>query len=65
MNTEDDMPDTDQQDDIIKNQDTRTRRAWVSRAVDGVRRRLERGEGIPPADPERPRLTVVRNTRKP
>jgi hypothetical protein len=70
MNTEDEMPDTDQHDDIIKNKDTRSRRAWVSRAIDGVRRRLERGEGIPPADPvaadpERPRLTVVPNTRKP
>jgi hypothetical protein len=64
MNTED-MPDKPGDDDIIKNAETRKRRDWVDRAVEGVRRRLERGEPIPEAgSPERPRLTVVPTPRK-
>jgi hypothetical protein len=68
MNTED-KPDTDHNDDIIRNDDTRSRRAWVNRAIEGVRRRLERGEGIPaegPAtgEPDRLPLSVVPSDRK-
>ena len=61
----DDMSDDDN-DEIIKNQDTVTRRAWVDRALASVRRRLEGGEEMPaesePAD--RPRLYVVPPGRK-
>jgi hypothetical protein len=60
------MSDRDDNDEIIKNQETRTRRAWVERALAGVRRRLERGEELPAgsqeADP--PRLYVVPPGRK-
>lgn len=66
--TTEDMSDKDEHehDDIIRNQETRKRRAWVKRAVEGVRRRLEQGEGIPKtAPPERPsHLTVVPSPRK-
>jgi hypothetical protein len=62
------MSDTDDQDDFITNEDTRRRRAWIERAVRGVRRRLDAGEAIPelpesePAPP--PRLRVVPGGRK-
>lgn len=56
-----DMSDRDDNDEIIKNQETRTRRAWVDRALQSVRRRLDRGEELPAeSEPaERPRLYVV------
>jgi hypothetical protein len=60
------MSDRDDQDDIIRNPETRRRRAWIDRAIDSVRRRLESGEGIPEADEtdtERPKLYVVRSGR--
>jgi hypothetical protein len=66
MKTED-MSDEDEHDDIIRNHDTRSRRAWVNRAVEGVRRRLERGEEIPrtaPPERSRPQLTVVSSPPK-
>ena len=61
-----DMSDTDDNDDIIKNQETRTRRAWVDRALQSVRRRLNRGEDLPAeSEPaERPHLYVVPPGRK-
>jgi hypothetical protein len=62
------MSDRDDQDDIIKNDDTRSRRAWVARAVQGVRRRLESGEKLPDAAeseaPPEPHLYVVRSQPK-
>lgn len=53
-------------EDIIRNEDTRRRRAWVDRAVESARRRLAQGEEIPaaPDKPERPRLAVVPTARK-
>jgi hypothetical protein len=62
----DETPDSDQHDDIIRNDDTLKRRAWVDRAVEGAKRRLENGEEIPavPDTPERPRLAVVPSGRK-
>ncbi len=65
------MSDTKDQDDIIRNPETRQRRAWIQRAIDGVRRRLDSGQGIPTASetaettgPERPHLYVVRSGRR-
>lgn len=58
---------SDQSDEnIIRNEDTRRRRAWVDRAVESARRRLAQGEEIPaaPDQPERPRLAVVPTARK-
>ena len=40
-----DRDDNDNTDDIIRNQDTRTRRAWVDRALQGVRRLEPRVDG--------------------
>lgn len=56
-----DMSDREDQDQIITNPDTRTRRAWVERALEGARRRLGRDAEAPEeaAPPERPRLYVV------
>lgn len=55
-------------DDFIRNPDTRSRRAWINRALQGVRRRLETGEGLPPApeaeQPPPPHLYVVRSRRE-
>lgn len=61
-----DMSDRDDNDDLIKNQDTKTRRAWVDRALRSVRRRLEKGEAIPkaPEPADRPHLHVVPSGRK-
>ncbi len=60
------MSDTDDQDEIIKNQDTVRRRAWVDHALASVRRRLESGEELPAeSEPEdRPQLYVVPPGRK-
>ena len=44
------MSDRDENDDLIQNPETRTRRAWVASALQGVRRRLESGE-MPSAGP--------------
>lgn len=56
----------DDEADIIKNQETRTRRDWVERALASVRRRLERSEDPPSEseDPGRPHLYVVPPGRK-
>jgi hypothetical protein len=56
-------------EDFFRNQETRTRRAWVNRALEGVRRRLESGQGLPASDPPprktgRPRLYVVPSRKK-
>ena len=64
-----DRDENDDGDDLFRNQETRTRRAWVNRALEGVRRRLESGQGLPecapePARPARPRLYVVPSRRK-
>jgi hypothetical protein len=61
-----DMSDRDDSDDIITNQETRTRRDWVARALASVRRRLERGEELSPERDRRavPRLYVVPPGRK-
>ncbi|MFO1354562.1 MAG: hypothetical protein U1F72_00245 [Gammaproteobacteria bacterium] len=64
------MSDRDENDDLIQNPETRTRRAWVASALQGVRRRLESGEmpsagPIPAAEaPPRPRLSVVPSAHK-
>jgi hypothetical protein len=63
------MSDRDETEDILKNPETRTRRAWVERALQGVRRRLDSGEALPeagevPEAPARPRLSVVPSGRK-
>lgn len=63
------MSDRDDNDELIKNPDTRTRRDWVDRAITGVRRRLDL-ERLPPEttpapEPaERPHLYVVPSSRK-
>ncbi len=61
-----DMSDRDDNEQILKNKDTVARRAWVNRALECVRRRLERGEEIPTAgeQAERPSLFVVRSSRE-
>jgi hypothetical protein len=61
-----DMSDREEQDEIITNQDTRTRRAWVERALEGARRRLGLDAEIPEegVPEERPRLYVVPPGRK-
>jgi len=62
------MSDRDDNDEIIKNEETQTRRAWVERAIASVRRRLERGDGLPPASKETdraPHLYVVPPNREP
>ncbi len=62
------MSDRDDQDDLIRNPDTRSRRAWINRALQGVRRRLEAGEEMPQAAeaerPPQPHLYVVRSSGK-
>lgn len=68
------MSDNDNDQLMIRNQDTLHRRAWIDRALSGVRGRLhagdegEPGQVTPPPVPEaaslpaaRPRLYVVRN----
>ena len=61
-----DMSGKDDNDALIKNQDTKTRRAWVDRALQGVRRRLEKGEDLPsaPEPADRPYLHIVPSGRK-
>jgi hypothetical protein len=62
-----DMSDNRDDDEIvIRNQDTLARRAWVESALEGVRRRLQLDDE-PPLDesrPARPPLFVVRPPRK-
>lgn len=66
------MSDNENEQIAFRNADTLDRRAWIDRALSGVRRRLQLdGEGDPPqaapqpltggTPPERPRLYVVRN----
>lgn len=61
-----DMSDRENTDDLIKNHETRSRRAWVERALQGARRRLDpEAEPAPaPAARRRPRLYVVPSGRK-
>lgn len=53
---------------IIRNRDTRARRAWVECALDSVRRRLdEDGDPLPTIEErprERPPLYIVHSSRK-
>lgn len=55
-------------DELIENDETRSRRDWVARALQAVRRRLEAGERIPEAAetdaPPEPHLYVVRSRPK-
>ena len=68
------MSDNDNDQLMIRNQDTLHRRAWIDRALSGVRGRLhahdegEPGQAVQPPVPEaaslpaaRPRLYLVRN----
>ncbi|MBM4196769.1 MAG: hypothetical protein FJ197_06685 [Gammaproteobacteria bacterium] len=60
------MSDREDQEEIIRNPETRNRRAWVERALEGVRRRLASEQGLPEcgdATPERPNLYVLRSGR--
>lgn len=60
------MSDRDE-DEIITNEDTLARRAWVDRALDGVRRRLRLDADLPEAaaeGPDKPQLYVVPSSRK-
>lgn len=62
------MSDSDEQEDILKNEETKHRRAWIARALDSVRRRLEAGD-TPEPEPEpervaRPQLYVVPSRRQ-
>jgi len=55
------MSETKHSDSIFTNEQTRNRRAWIDRALAGVRERSEPGEQArqePPAS-RRPRLYVV------
>jgi hypothetical protein len=63
--TDRDMSDSDNENDILKNEDTLNRRAWVARALDSARRRLASGEPPEPAaeKSERPQLYVVSSNR--
>ena len=63
------MSDEDQDRPLIRNEDTLRRRAWIDRALAGVRERLQPDAAsmtppeVPPAKPRsRPRLYVVRKT---
>ncbi len=61
------MSDRDDNEDIIRNQDTVARRAWVEWALDSVRRRLQTDEEMPGGTAkaaDRPSLFVVRPGRK-
>lgn len=64
------MSDREQTSDFsIRNPETRSRRAWVERALQGVRERLASGElqpgpGDTPGAPPKPRLSVVPSGRK-
>jgi hypothetical protein len=59
------MSDHDDQAYPLKNEETINRRAWVDRALECVRRRLEAGEEIGPAPEksERPNLYIVSSGR--
>lgn len=61
-----DMSDRDDNENIIRNQDTAARRAWVELALESVRRRLQTDDESPAADSpaERPSLFVVRSSQK-
>jgi len=54
---------TDNNNELIRNEDTLNRRAWVERAVASVRRRLERDADRPARAP-RPRLLVLPGRHK-
>lgn len=60
------MSESDDQKYPLKNEETVSRRAWVDRALECVRRRLESGEDIEPApdQAERPQLYVVSSSRR-
>ncbi len=63
------MSDRDDSEDSIQNPETRSRRAWVECALQGVRRRLEAGEALPRVDslaeaPPRPQLSLVPSGRQ-
>jgi len=58
-------PTTDNNNEDLRNEDTRIRRAWVDQAMAIARKRLERDLDIPAREPApRPRLTVVRSGRE-
>lgn len=62
------MSDSDDQDEILKNEHTIRRRIWIDRALQAVRRRLEAGESMPELPEDRPapppHLRVVPGGRK-
>jgi hypothetical protein len=57
---------THNNNDLLKNEHTRIRRAWVDRAVAIVRQRLERDTEAPAREPPRQQghLTVIRGGRE-
>ncbi len=61
------MSDRQEPDDLIRNPETRSRRTWVDRALQGVRRRIEAGEPLPEVNeadaPPQPHLYVVPSGR--
>lgn len=59
------MSESNEQNYPLKNEETVNRRAWVDRALECVRRRLESGEEFEPAPEkaERPQLYVVSSSR--
>ena len=61
-----DMSDRDDSEEVIRNQDTVARRAWVAWALESVRRHLQTEDDAAPAEPpaDRPALSVVRSAPK-
>jgi hypothetical protein len=64
--TDRNMSESDDNHDILKNEETLKRRDWIARAVDGVRRRLESGDELEAAPEKngRPQLYVVTSNRR-
>jgi len=61
------MSDDRDENEIITNNETLARRAWVERALEGVRRRLRLDAELPETaaePPEKPQLYVVPSSRK-
>lgn len=59
------MSDNKHSDSLLSNETTRQRRAWIDRAMAGVRGKVkDRGEAAVDAKPSRPRLYVVGSSRR-